>query len=198
MPLEIGWASTVAWHAGDVMCRIMMFFRIFGLYLSSFILVCISVDRFYAVLKPLYLRALDRRDKAMLAGAWIGATLCSLPQMVVFHVESHPNVTWYMQCVTYNVFPTPAHELTYLLFGMVMMYALPLAVIIFSYAAILMEICRRTRNPYGDSNEMLSVPLARNETKVDSLGVKCWISELVTLKRSEFNDLDFRTHLFSV
>jgi gonadotropin-releasing hormone receptor len=149
MPLEIGWAATVSWRAGDAMCRIMMFFRMFGLYLSSFILVCISIDRFYAVLKPLYLRALDRRDKVMLIGAWVGATLCSIPQMVVFHVESHPNITWYLQCVTYNVFPTYAHELAYLLFSMIMMYALPLTVIIFSYAAILTEICRRTRNPYG-------------------------------------------------
>lgn len=45
MPLEIGWAYTVAWVAGDVMCRLMAFFRTFGLYLSSFILICISVDR---------------------------------------------------------------------------------------------------------------------------------------------------------
>lgn len=45
MPLEIGWAFTVQWIAGDFMCRFMMFFRTFGLYLSSFVLVCISVDR---------------------------------------------------------------------------------------------------------------------------------------------------------
>lgn len=45
MPLEIGWAYTVSWMAGDVMCRLMAFFRTFGLYLSSFILICISVDR---------------------------------------------------------------------------------------------------------------------------------------------------------
>lgn len=45
MPLEIGWASTVSWEAGDAMCRIMAFFRTFGLYLSSFVLICISVDR---------------------------------------------------------------------------------------------------------------------------------------------------------
>lgn len=45
MPLEIGWAYTVMWTAGDLMCRVMMFFRTFGLYLSSFILVCISLDR---------------------------------------------------------------------------------------------------------------------------------------------------------
>lgn len=45
MPLEIGWALTVSWEAGDFMCRTMSFLRTFGLYLSSFVLVCISVDR---------------------------------------------------------------------------------------------------------------------------------------------------------
>lgn len=45
MPLEIGWAYTVSWEAGDFMCRLMSFLRTFGLYLSSFVLVCISVDR---------------------------------------------------------------------------------------------------------------------------------------------------------
>lgn len=126
MPLEIGWASTVSWYAGDAMCRIMMFFRMFGLYLSSFILVCISVDRyflykltqflflkkissrFYAVLKPLYLRALDRRDKLMLIGAWMGATLCSIPQVSVSVQELQDKTTtffrWWFS--TSNLTPT--------------------------------------------------------------------------------------------
>lgn len=69
--------------------------------------------------------------------------------MAIFHLEAHPNVTWYYQCVTYNVFPSYAHELTYTVFGMVMMYAFPLLVIIYSYASILLEIFRRTRNPGG-------------------------------------------------
>lgn len=51
MPLEIGWAITVSWKAGDAMCRIMAFFRVFGLYLSSFVLVCISMDRSVEFLK---------------------------------------------------------------------------------------------------------------------------------------------------
>ncbi|VEN42297.1 unnamed protein product [Callosobruchus maculatus] len=159
MPLEIAWASTVQWKAGDIMCRIMMFFRTFGLYLSSFVLVCISVDRFYAVLKPLHLATIDRREKMMLMSAWIGAVLCSAPQMVVFHVERHPNITWYYQCVTYNVFPSYAHELVYTVFGMVMMYAFPLLVIIYSYVSIIIEICRRTRNPKNaDSVTRSSLP----------------------------------------
>ena len=45
MPLEIAWAMTVSWWAGDFICRLCSFFRIFGLFLSSNIVVCISIDR---------------------------------------------------------------------------------------------------------------------------------------------------------
>ena len=45
MPLEIVWAMTVSWWAGDFVCRMCSFFRIFGLFLSSNVVVCISVDR---------------------------------------------------------------------------------------------------------------------------------------------------------
>ena len=46
MPLEIIWAMTVSWWAGDFVCRMCSFFRIFGLFLSSNIVVCISIDRY--------------------------------------------------------------------------------------------------------------------------------------------------------
>jgi len=45
MPMEIFWAWTVQWLSTDLMCRLMSFFRVFGLYLSSYVMVCISLDR---------------------------------------------------------------------------------------------------------------------------------------------------------
>ena len=45
MPLEIIWAATVSWWAGDFLCRVCSFFRIFGLFLSSNVVMCISIDR---------------------------------------------------------------------------------------------------------------------------------------------------------
>jgi hypothetical protein len=70
-------------------------------------------------------------------------TLRLVLQMVIFHVERHPNVTWYEQCVAFNMFPTKLHELTYRVLGMAMMYGLPLLMIIISYACIIAEIFRR-------------------------------------------------------
>ena len=83
MPLEIGWNATVSWKAGDLACRIMSFFRIFGLYLSSFVVVCISLDRCFAILRPMSnVVNVAKRSRIMLSTAWTLATLCSLPQVI--------------------------------------------------------------------------------------------------------------------
>ncbi|XP_014205230.1 gonadotropin-releasing hormone II receptor isoform X2 [Copidosoma floridanum] len=151
MPLDIFWAFTVQWKAGDTMCRLMAFFRMFGLYLSSFILVCISVDRYHAVLRPLQMIDIDQtRGRYMISGAWVLSTLCSAPQALIFHVENHPKYTWYTQCITFNSFPSFTHELTYSLFGMVMMYWVPLIVIIYTYTSILAEMYRRAQDSNSD------------------------------------------------
>ncbi|OXA64610.1 gonadotropin-releasing hormone receptor isoform X2 [Folsomia candida] len=140
MPLEIGWNITVSWKAGDFMCRFMSFFRTFGLFLSGFIVMCISFDRYFAVLRPLALPEANKRGRLMLYLAWGGSFVCSLPQSYVFHLEHHPKFTWYSQCITLGTFSTPGAELAYNFFGFTMMYGLPLVVIVFSYASILCEI----------------------------------------------------------
>lgn len=81
MPMEIAWKATVFWRAGDAMCRIMAFFRIFGLYLSSFILICISVDRYAAIKYPLRIQQAHRRGKWMVILSWAFASACSAPQV---------------------------------------------------------------------------------------------------------------------
>uniref|UniRef100_A0A8D8L7K1 Gonadotropin-releasing hormone II receptor n=1 Tax=Cacopsylla melanoneura TaxID=428564 RepID=A0A8D8L7K1_9HEMI len=146
MPLEIVWNWHVQWVFGDVWCRITAFFRIFGLFLSGFILICISVDRYLAVLKPLSLSQVDRRGKIMLASAWIASIICSAPQVYVFHVEEHPTEANFTQCVTFHSFPSKAYENAYNYFGMIMMYCLPLLAIIYCYAAILVEIYQRSQS----------------------------------------------------
>ncbi|KAJ8673744.1 hypothetical protein QAD02_005006, partial [Eretmocerus hayati] len=145
MPVEIAWAATVSWKFGDSMCRVTAFFRMFGLYLSSFILICISLDRYHAILRPLHMVDIDRRGRVMITCAWIGATIFALPQAVIFHEEKHPDFPWYKQCITYNTFDNRAHEVIYSVFGMVTMYLIPLIVIVFSYTSILAEIIKRSK-----------------------------------------------------
>lgn len=88
---------------------------------------------------------MDRRGKVMLFVAWMSSSVCSLPQAVIFHVENHPNITWYQQCVTYNFFQEAWQEIAYSFLGMILMYALPLIIIIFCYASIYVELYRKSK-----------------------------------------------------
>ena len=65
--------------------------------------------------------------------------------MYIFHVEAHPQFTWYTQCVTFNSFPSEAYETAYTIFGMVMMYLVPLVVILVTYSFILLTIYQKSR-----------------------------------------------------
>ena len=45
IPLEIGWKWSVMWLAGDFGCKFLQFIRPLGIYLASFIIVFLSLDR---------------------------------------------------------------------------------------------------------------------------------------------------------
>ena len=45
IPMEIGWKSTVYWRIGDIGCKIFQFLRPIGIYLSSFIIISLCIDR---------------------------------------------------------------------------------------------------------------------------------------------------------
>ncbi|KAG8302147.1 hypothetical protein J6590_037527 [Homalodisca vitripennis] len=94
IPLEIGWRITVQWIAGNAACKIFLFFRAFGLYLSSNVLVCVSLDRYFAVLHPLKVSDARRRGKVMLAVAWAISFMCSVPQS-----ETGSNMSLPTNCV---------------------------------------------------------------------------------------------------
>lgn len=81
IPLEVGWRATTQWLAGNAACKVLLFLRAFGLYLSSMVLVCVSLDRYFAILYPLRVNDARRRGKLMLTAAWLVSIVCSLPQV---------------------------------------------------------------------------------------------------------------------
>lgn len=79
IPLEIVWRITVQWYGGNLLCKVCKFFSAFGLYLSSMVLICISLDRYFAIMHPLAIAR--RRGRVFLFSAWIAAIICSVPQV---------------------------------------------------------------------------------------------------------------------
>ncbi|ELU01220.1 hypothetical protein CAPTEDRAFT_125249 [Capitella teleta] len=140
IPMEIGWHVTVSWKAGDVACRLLMVLRTFGFYLSSLILIAISLDRYLSIAHPISIQSAGRRSRIMILVAWVIGFIASLPQSLIFHAAQHPEFELYVQCVTFGSFPTQAHELAYNLFNMFLLYSIPLIAIVLCYSLILREM----------------------------------------------------------
>jgi hypothetical protein len=85
-----------------------MFIRGFAFYLSSMTLVCLSLDRFLAISRPLasLQKSGDitrKRGRIMIGSAWLLSALCALPQTLVFRVLKHPKIEFF-QCTSMNFF----------------------------------------------------------------------------------------------
>ncbi|TRY76820.1 hypothetical protein TCAL_03506 [Tigriopus californicus] len=182
MPLEIIWAATVSWKGGDLLCRICSFFRIFGLFLSSNIVICISIDRFLAILKPFSVRSSSSRINRMLFMAWFLAVVLSLPQCWVFHLQYHPDHPWYGQCVTFGSFESRHGEFLYFFMGMIFLYILPLLVILFTYGGIVFHLHQKgitiTKSNFTDESNLKLQNAKLNTIKITltlvGVFLACW------------------------
>lgn len=85
---EAMWNYTVEWIWGNVTCKLFKFFQVFSLYLSTFVLVLIGVDRFFAIRYPM--KGMNTADRCLkfIVAAWILSFVLSLPQVsnvVIFY-----------------------------------------------------------------------------------------------------------------
>lgn len=81
---EIGWRITVQWVTSEVGCKFVQALRIFGLYLTSNIVICITLDRFFAFVFPLSVFKSHERNKHLLNASYILAFLTSIPNVSRF------------------------------------------------------------------------------------------------------------------
>lgn len=91
---EAVWTFTVQWLAGNFMCKLIKFMQMFSLYLSTFILVLIGVDRFTAVRYPMRRSDTQRHCSYGIIFVWVLSGVLSIPQvsrlMLSFYVFSSP------------------------------------------------------------------------------------------------------------
>ncbi|GIY13724.1 gonadotropin-releasing hormone II receptor [Caerostris darwini] len=107
IPLEMAWKINMQWKAGNTACKIMLYLRNFTPYLSSTVVACITLDKYFAIVYPLRSVYANKRSKKFLRAAWGISIICSLPQSIIYHVENHPESPQVIQCVNHNFFPTP-------------------------------------------------------------------------------------------
>lgn len=80
---EAAWSFTVQWYAGNYICKLFKFLQMFALYLSTFILVLIGVDRWLAVKYPMKSMGTASRSGKLVILAWVLSVILSIPQVTI-------------------------------------------------------------------------------------------------------------------
>lgn len=83
---EAAWNYTVAWIAGELSCKLIKFFQMFSLYLSTYVLVLIGIDRWVAVKYPMKSLNMSKRCLRLLISAYMLASLLSIPQVIIKNI----------------------------------------------------------------------------------------------------------------
>lgn len=78
---EAFWHYTVEWLASELTCKLVKLLQMFCLYLSTYLLVLIGVDRWIVIKYPI--KSLNRlkRSQYLLAGIYFLSLILSLPQV---------------------------------------------------------------------------------------------------------------------
>uniref|UniRef100_A0AAY4E531 Type II GnRH receptor n=1 Tax=Denticeps clupeoides TaxID=299321 RepID=A0AAY4E531_9TELE len=152
MPLDAIWNITVQWYAGNAMCKLLCFLKLFAMHSAAFILVVVSLDRHHAILHPLDSLDAGRRNKRMLLAAWTLSLLLASPQLFIFRAIKAEGVD-FTQCVTHGSFQHRWQETAYNMFHFTTLYVFPLLVMSFCYTRILVEINRQMHRSKGRGGE---------------------------------------------
>ena len=73
------------------------------------------------------------------------AFLCSIPQSIVFSLETHPIINTYKQCMNTITITNKNQELLYFLYFFTLSWLLPITVMMICYLSIIFTIFRRTK-----------------------------------------------------
>lgn len=158
IPLEIGWKLSVYWRAGDLACRCFQFLRPMGIYLGSFVIISLCIDRYYAIVHPLRIQNAEFRTKFLIYSCWTLSIICSIPQAFVFSVKTHPRHKWYTQCLDFRFTPgynTKFYNISFLfyqIFVSFITFFLPLLVIIVTYSGIIKKIISKVSMKSNNNN----------------------------------------------
>uniref|UniRef100_A0A673JJ67 Type II GnRH receptor n=1 Tax=Sinocyclocheilus rhinocerous TaxID=307959 RepID=A0A673JJ67_9TELE len=167
MPLDMVWNVTVQWYAGNGLCKLLCFLKLFAMQTSAFILVVISLDRHHVILRPLDSLNAHHRNRRMLLLAWSLSALIASPQLFIFRTVKAESVD-FTQCVTHGSFRERWHETAYNMFHFVTLYVIPLLVMSCCYTCILIEINRQLhKSKAGESLRRSGtdmIPKARMKT----------------------------------
>ncbi|XP_038049185.1 vasopressin V1a receptor-like [Patiria miniata] len=152
------WDITYKFNAPDAICRLVKFFQLFPVYLSTYILVMTAIDRYLAICHPLMgLRGNNnKRMRLMVITAWIISAVCSMPQLWFFKLKNRtrgPGAVW-MDCRAN--FPSVSVVTAYVTFFTMAIYVIPSLILAGMYGMICLTVWKNMDKQYKSPGKKLT------------------------------------------
>ncbi|XP_059613161.1 gonadotropin-releasing hormone receptor [Phlebotomus argentipes] len=176
---EAAWSYTVQWRSTDFMCRSVKYFQMFSLYLSTYVLLLIGIDRWMAVKHPMKSFHLDIRWR--IVSVYIISLIFSLPQFFIFSVQRGPFVEDFHQCVTHGAYDAFWQEQLYTTLTLVLMFVIPLVILVGTYLASFREISQNEQLFTSAPNTVLNASLYKRQKMLHRAKMKSFRMSVIII-----------------
>ncbi|KAM5281093.1 oxytocin receptor [Ctenodactylus gundi] len=137
---QLLWDVTFRFHGPDLLCRLVKYLQVVGMFASTYLLLLMSLDRCLAVCRPL--RSPRRRtDRLAVLATWLGCLLASAPQVHIFSLREVADGVF--DC--WAVFIQPWGPKAYVTWITLSVYVVPVVVLAACYGLISFKIWQNLR-----------------------------------------------------
>ncbi|TKS71686.1 Isotocin receptor [Collichthys lucidus] len=135
---QLIWDITFRFYGPDILCRLVKYLQVVGMFASTYMLVLMSVDRCLAICQPL--RSLHRRkDRFYVIFSWVLSLLFSVPQMFIFSLREVGSAgSGVYDC--WGDFVKPWGAKAYITWISLTIYIIPVAILSICYGLISFKI----------------------------------------------------------
>ncbi len=158
------------WPFGSVMCLVVSYAQAVSVFISAYTLVAISIDRYIAIIYPLRPRMTKLHSKLIIIVIWVVALLTPLPTALLSKLvpqDSNKTELTEDQPMRYHCtedWPREDYKYYYSMLLMILQYAFPFSVLIFTYSRIAIVVWGK--RPPGEAEDGRDARMAASKRKV--------------------------------
>ncbi|XP_026328615.1 cardioacceleratory peptide receptor-like [Hyposmocoma kahamanoa] len=131
---------TIAWLAGEFMCKLVKFLQAVVMYASTYVLVALSIDRCDAITNPMNFSGSWNRARGLIVSAWLISIVFSIPIFILYEVKE---VQGQLQC--WIDLGSPRRWQVWMTLVSIMIFVLPALTIAACYAVIVLTIWTKSK-----------------------------------------------------
>ncbi|XP_052068522.1 RYamide receptor-like [Mytilus californianus] len=124
------------WPFGNILCPVVTYLQVVSVFLSSFTLVAISLDRYIAIIYPLRRKLTKKQAFIVIASIWVVSFLIPIPTAVTSRSQKYVNTSTAPAFCEEILWETEGAKLTYNGVLFFLQYINPLVILIVTYGRI--------------------------------------------------------------